>query len=85
MFIEYRQLNKVTINNKYPLPIIYDLFEQLQGTSYVLKIDLRLGYHQFTVSGVDILKMSFRKIYGNYEFLVMSFVLTNARQLLWTL
>ena len=78
MCINYRQLNKVTNKNKYPLPQSNDLFYQLQGASYFSKIYLRLGYHQLRVKNEDIPKMAFRTWYGYYEFVVMSFVLTNA-------
>ncbi|GKD58176.1 putative reverse transcriptase domain-containing protein [Tanacetum coccineum] len=78
MCIDYRELNKLTVKNRYPLPIIDDLFDQLQGSSVYLKIDPRSGYHQLRVHEEDIPKIAFRIRYGHYEFQVMPFGLTNA-------
>ena len=78
MRIVYHQLNKVTIKNKYPLPRINALLDQLKGENYFSKIDFRLGYPQLRVKGNDIPKMTFGTRYGHYEFLVMSFSLPNA-------
>ena len=75
---DYRQLNKVTIKNKYPLPRINDLMDQLQGATVFSKIDLRLGYHHIQVRDEDIPKTDFQTHYGHYEYTMMLFGLTNA-------
>ncbi|GJR19110.1 putative reverse transcriptase domain-containing protein [Tanacetum coccineum] len=78
MCIDYQELNKLTVKNRYPLPRIDDLFDQLQGLSVYSKIDLRSGYHQLRVRDEDIPKTAFRTRYKHYKFQVMTFGLTNA-------
>ncbi|GJT33887.1 putative reverse transcriptase domain-containing protein [Tanacetum coccineum] len=77
MCIDYRELNKLTVKNRYPLPRINDLFDQFQGSSVYSKIELRSGYYQLRVRDEDIPKTAFRTRYGHYEFQVMPFGLTN--------
>lgn len=76
--IDYRQLNKLIIKNRYPLPRINDLFDQLRGAGVFSKIDLRYEYHQLRIKEADIPNSAFRTRYGDYEFVVMPFGLTNA-------
>jgi hypothetical protein len=77
MCVNYRTLNDVTVKNKYPLPRIEDLFNQMRGARVFSKIDLRSGYHQMKIWPPDISKTDFSTRYGLYEFTVMSFGLTN--------
>ena len=76
--VDYRQLNKMTMKNKYSLPGIDDLFDQLKGASVFSNIDLRSGYYELRIKDMDVHKTTFRMRYGHYEFLVMPFGLTNA-------
>ena len=78
MVVDYRALNEVTIKNKYPLPMINDLFDQLQGAKVFSKIDRRSGYNQLKIREKDIPKAAFTTRYGLYEYTVMSFGLVNA-------
>jgi hypothetical protein len=75
--VDYRPLNSITMKNKYPLPCIDQLFDQLAGAQVFSKIDLHSGYHQIKIHAKDIRKMAFSMRYGLYEYLVMSFGLTN--------
>jgi hypothetical protein len=76
--VDYHSLNEVNIKNKYPLPRIDDLFDKLKGANVFSKIDLRYGYHQLKITTSDIPKIAFITRYGQYEYTVMSFGLTNA-------
>ena len=78
LYIDYRQLNKVTVKNKYPLPRIDDLFDQMRGAKVFSKIELRSGYHPVKIKDEDIHKTTFRTRYGYYEFVMVPFGLTNA-------
>jgi hypothetical protein len=83
MCVDYRTLNDVTVKNKCPLPRIEDLFNRIRGASVFSKIDLRSGYHQMKIRPSNIPKTDFSTRYGLYEFIVMSFGLTNAPATLW--
>jgi hypothetical protein len=81
--IDYRGLNTLTIKNKYPLPLIDELFDQLQGSCCYSKMDLRQGYYQVRIKEEDTPKTAFNTRYGHYEFVVMPFGMTMHRQCSW--
>jgi hypothetical protein len=75
---DYRNLNNITIKNKYPLPRIQDLFDQVKGAGVFSKIDFRSGYHQIKIKKEDVPKTAFVSRYGHHEYLIVPFGLTNA-------
>jgi hypothetical protein len=83
--IDYRDLNHATMKNRYPMPRINDLFNQMKGEMVLSKIDLRSGYHQLRIEEGDTPKIAFRTWFGHYEFVVVPFGLTNAPKIFMSL